>query len=89
MAERATNTYSKLKDTLRSLGFESDKQDGCVIFTHSSGRPMIFLPAYKAGQTVRPIHLMMVEKQLTDSGVLKPGEFEHRMQHRPTAQSKR
>ena len=33
------------------------------------------LPAYRIGQAVQPIHLMMVRKQLADVGMIKPGEL--------------
>ncbi len=75
MAKQVRNTYGKLSGTLRSLGFNSIRQGDHVIFTHASGRPLILLPAYKSGQTVKPIHLMMVRKQLADVGMLKPDLF--------------
>ena len=88
MAKRARNTYGNLSSTLRSLGFKSVRQGGHVVFTHPSGRPMILLPAYKSGQAVKPIHLMMVQKQLIDVGMLKPGEFALKMRGKPALHSK-
>ncbi|MDR3620372.1 MAG: hypothetical protein P4L85_13560 [Paludisphaera borealis] len=62
------------------------------MFTHSSGRPVILLPEYKSGQAVSPIHLMMIKKQLTDVGMIKPGEFAIKSatprKRRPVAPSK-
>ena len=67
------NTYGTLSRTLRSLGFKTVRQGDHVVFTHATGRPLILLPAYKSGQAVKPIHLMMVRKQLADVGMLQPG----------------
>jgi len=75
MAKTAVNTFRKLKSALLSLGFRSISQPSKVIFVHSSGRPVMLLPRYKSGQSVRPIHLMMIKKQLADAGLLDPADF--------------
>jgi hypothetical protein len=82
------NTFSSLSATLRSLGFQSSKRNGSVVFTHSTGRPVILLPEYKSGQAVSPIHLLMVRKQLTDVGLLKPGPFALKRPSEPASSSK-
>ncbi len=64
MAKRIRNTFSKLSSTLQSFGFTAFRRDDHTIVTHASGRPTILLPAYKSGQAVKPIHLMMVKKHL-------------------------
>jgi hypothetical protein len=88
MAKHAVNTFSKLNGTLRSLGFRSVSQPGQIIFVHSSGRPVILLPQYKNGQTVRPIHLMMIKKQLADAGLLDPADFPRLLQsYRPRSKA--
>ncbi len=73
MAKRSRNPFGHLSRTLKTPGFKSVKQGGHVVFTHPSGRPEFLLPAYRSGQAVQPIHLMMVRKQLADAGLLKPG----------------
>ncbi len=73
MSERTRNTFGKLCSDLQSLGFESIRHGKNIVFTHASGRPVILLPAYNSGQAVKPIHLMMVRKQLADVGMIKPG----------------
>ena len=73
MAKQTRNTFGKLSGTLRSLGFKSIRHGESIVFTHASGRPLILLPAYKSGQAVKPIHLMMVRKQLADVGMIEPG----------------
>lgn len=72
MAKRSENTFRHLSTTLKTLGFQSARHGDNVVFTHASGRPMILLPAYTSTQPVRPIHLMMVRKQLADVGMLEP-----------------
>lgn len=73
MAKQARNTFGKLSSTLRSLGFKSIRHGENIVFTHASGRPLILLPAYKSGQAVKPIHLIMVRKQLVDVGMIESG----------------
>jgi hypothetical protein len=58
---------------LRSLGFVAMTRGSNIAFTFPGGGPVILLPAYKCGQAVKPIHRMMVKKQLTDAGLLRPG----------------
>jgi len=73
MPKQMRNTFGKLSSDLQSLGFKSIRRGKTVVFTHVSGRPVILLPAYDSGQAVKPIHLMMVRKQLADVGMIKPG----------------
>jgi hypothetical protein len=70
MAKSRRNTFGELSTTLKGLGFEMVKTSEHVIFKHYSGRPMILLPAYKSGESLRPIHQMMVWKQLKDAGLI-------------------
>ena len=72
MPKTTRYTYGRLKRALISFGFTSKRYGQNVVFTHTSGRPQILLPAYKSEQTVRPIHLLMIRKQLTDTGMIKP-----------------
>jgi hypothetical protein len=71
MAKQGTNTFAGMSSTLRSLGFVSDRRRESVVFTYPNGGPVILLPAYKSGEVVKPIHLMMVQKQLVDAGLVK------------------
>ena len=88
MGERVVNTFGKLKGVLESLDFRAVIQPGRVIFLDPSGRPLILLPRYKNGQAVRPIHLMMVKKQLADVGMIDPDDFSLRMQRYRVAPSR-
>jgi hypothetical protein len=60
-----------MSSTLQSLGFVRVKRGESVVFTYPNGGPVILLPAYKSGDAVKPIHRVMVEKQLMDSGIVK------------------
>jgi predicted RNA binding protein YcfA (HicA-like mRNA interferase family) len=71
MAKTRRTTFGALSKSLRRLGFEAIKTSGHVIFKHKTGRPVILLPAYQSPQTIKPIHEMMVWKQLVDSGLIK------------------
>ncbi len=71
MPKPQKNTFGGLSTTLKGLGFEMVKTSGHVMFKHHSGRPMILLPAYKSGESLRPIHQMMVWKQLKDAGLIE------------------
>jgi hypothetical protein len=73
MAEHARNTFGAMRSALRSLGFVSDRRGQSVVFTYPNGGPVILLPAYKSGEAVKPIHRMMVKKQLMDAGLVKAG----------------
>lgn len=84
MAKPTRNTYGRLSSELHSLGFKSVRYGTNIVFTHASGRPLILLPSYKSGQAVKPIHLMMVKKQLTDAGMIKSATSGFRAQTKPT-----
>jgi predicted RNA binding protein YcfA (HicA-like mRNA interferase family) len=71
MAKPQRNTFGGLTTTLKGLGFEMVKTSGHVMFKHHSGRPMFLLPAYKPGESLQPIHQMMVWKQLKDAGLIE------------------
>jgi hypothetical protein len=71
MAQQARNTFGALSSTLRSLGFVLARRGESVVFTYPNGGPVILLPAYKSGEAVKPIHRMMVQKQLMDAGLVK------------------
>ncbi len=73
MAKLAWNTFGAMRSTLQSLGFVSAKRSGSFVFTYPNGGPVILLPAYKSGEAVKPIHRMMVEKQLMDAGLVEAG----------------
>ena len=73
MAKQARNTFGAMSSALRSLGFVSARRGESVVFTYPNGGPVILLPAYKSGEAVKPIHRMMVKKQLMDAGLLKAG----------------
>src|SRR5262249_54287576 len=75
MAKRLTakNTFGAMSSTLRSLGFVPAQRGKSVVFTYPNGGPVILLPAYKSGEAVKPIHRMMVKKQLMDAGLVKAG----------------
>ena len=90
MAKRVKNTYtlSRLNRALQSIGFESNRLGNHIVFTHSSGRPVILLPEYKSGQALRPIHLMMIKKQLSDIGMLELGQFAVKTQVKRAIHSK-
>lgn len=70
MAKSKTSTFGGLRTTLKSLGFTMTETSDHVIFRHAAGTPMILLPTYKSGETLRPIHQMMVWKQLKDAGLI-------------------
>ena len=71
MAKQARNTFGAMSSTLRSLGFVPAQRGKSVVFTYPNGGPVILLPAYKSGEAVKPIHRMMVQKQLMDAGLVK------------------
>lgn len=71
MAKQARNTFGAMSSTLRSLGFVLDRRGQSLVFTYPNGGPIILLPAYKSGDAVKPIHRMMVNKQLMDAGIVK------------------
>lgn len=71
MAKQVRNTFGSMSATLQSLGFKRTKRGESVVFTYPNGGPVILLPAYKSGDAVKPIHRMMVKKQLTDSGIVE------------------
>ena len=73
MAKQARNTFAAMSSTLRSLGFVLSRRGKSVVFTYPNGGPVILLPAYKSGEAVKPIHRMMVKKQLMDAGLVKAG----------------
>lgn len=73
MAKQARNTFGAMCSTLHALGFVSDRRGQSVVFTYPNGGPVILLPAYKSGDAVKPIHRMMVNKQLMDAGLVKAG----------------
>src|SRR4051812_34832396 len=73
MANPARNTFGAMSSTLRSLGFVPARRGESVVFTYPNGGPVILLPAYKSGEAVKPIHRMMVKKQLMDAGLVKAG----------------
>ncbi len=74
MSRVAGETFSKLSRSLRGFGFKPSKLAGGVLFTHPSGRPTILLPTYKNHEIVRPIHQLMVRKQLEDAGLIGVGD---------------
>jgi len=71
MVKQASNTFGAMRSALRSLGFIPVRHGQNIVFTHPNGRPVILLPAYKPGEVVKPIHQMMVRKQLADAGMLR------------------
>lgn len=71
MARQARNTFGAMSSSLKSLGFVSVRRGESVVFTYPNGGPVILLPAYKSGEAVKPIHRMMVKKQLMDAGLVK------------------
>src|SRR3954454_10061748 len=73
MAKQARNTFGAMSSTLRSLGFVLARRGESVVFTYPNGGPVILLPAYKSGEAVKPIHRMMVKKQLMDAGLMNAG----------------
>jgi hypothetical protein len=73
MAKQARNTFGAMSSTLRSLGFVPDRRGESVVFTYPNGGPVILLPAYKSGEAVKPIHRLMVKKQLMDAGLVRAG----------------
>ena len=75
MARPVRNTFGAMSASLRSLGFSLTRRDTSIVFAHPNGGPIILLPAYKSGQAVRPIHRMMVNKQLMDAGLLHAGQI--------------
>jgi len=72
--------FNKLTAFLESLDFRVARHSSHILFVHPSGRPIIILPSYKADEIVKPIHLMMVRKQLVDAGIFEPEEFNLNMQ---------
>ncbi len=72
MAKPAKNTFGAMKASLQSLGFVASRHGANIVFAYPGGSPIILLPAYKSGDVVRPIHRMMVKKQLTDAGMIRP-----------------
>ena len=73
MAKQTRDTFGVMTSTLRSLGFVPTRRGESVVFTHPNAGPVILLPAYKSGEAVKPIHRMMVTKQLVDAGLLEAG----------------
>jgi hypothetical protein len=71
MAKRARNTFGAMSSRLQSLGFIRAKRGESLVFTYPNGGPVILLPAYKSGEPVKPIHQVMVNRQLMDAGILK------------------
>lgn len=70
MATQAINTFGELSSTLQSLGFVRLQRDQGTVFIHPAGAPIILLPAYKNEEIVKPIHQVMVVRQLRDSGIM-------------------
>ena len=54
---------------LQSLGFIRAKRGESLVLTYPNGGPVILLPAYKSGEAVKPIHRIMVNRQLMDAGI--------------------
>ncbi len=71
MAKQARNTFGAMSSKLKSLGFVRVKRGESVVFTYPNGGPVILLPVYKSGEAVRPIHRVMVEKQLMDASIVQ------------------
>jgi hypothetical protein len=71
MAKQARNTFGAMSSRLRSLGFIRAKRGESLVFTYPNGGPVILLPAYKSGEAVKPIHRIMVNRQLMDAGILE------------------
>ena len=71
MAKQARNTFGAMSATQQSLGFARIKRGESVVFTYPNGGPVILFPAYKSGEAVKPIHRVMVERQLMDAGIVK------------------
>ena len=71
MAKQARNTFGAMSSRLRSLGFIRAKRGESLVFTYPNGGPVILLPAYKSGEAVKPIHQVMVNRQLMDAGILE------------------
>jgi hypothetical protein len=88
LPDQVRNTFGNLSNTLRELGFKEVRRGGYIVFTHASGRPMLLLPAYKKRQAVRAIHMMMIRKQLTDVGMIKPGGLALRMRAKSRVRTK-
>lgn len=82
------NTFGNLKKALLEKGFTAIGRDGVVIFKHKSGRPIFMLPEYKSNQAVRPIHLMMVRKQIEDAGLTFPDSPRPRAPRAPSTPTK-
>lgn len=82
------STFGNLKRALLEEGFTAIGHDGVVIFRHKSGRPIFMLPEYKSNQAVRPIHLVMVRKQLEDAGLRSPEPSLPRAPRTPSAPTK-
>lgn len=75
MAKQVRNTFGRMSASLQSLGFVRVKHGLNIVFTYPGGGPVILLPDYQDGQAVKPIHRMMVKKQLTDAGLIRPGQI--------------
>jgi hypothetical protein len=73
MAKQARNTFGAMSSRLQTLGFIRSKRGESLVFTYPNGGPVILLPAYKSGEAVKPIHQVMVNRQLVDAGILEAG----------------
>lgn len=69
MAKKAKMTFGMMSKLLQSRGFVLDRRDRAMVFTYPQGGPVILLPIYKDRDEVKPVHRVMVKKQLFDAGL--------------------
>ena len=79
---RKAITADKLERVLLGLGFVTTSVPGShKVYRHPTSAATIVLPFWPGKETVRPIHLVAIQRTLSEKGILDRDSFDDLLQN--------